>query len=92
MVTDLGTLRVAAEVRRPGVLRMNHFSAQTYLQLGPWMDGMILGMSLQWHSEIDEELLPMGDVAVEPEARSLTELCDPLCRPIDVPTGPCWTR
>ena len=92
VVTDLGTMRVAAEIRRPGVLRMNRFSAQTHLQLGPRIDGMILGMSLQWHSEIDEDLLPMEDVAIEPEARPLAELCFPLRRPIEVPAGPRWTR
>ena len=53
---------------------------------------MILGISLQWHSEIDEELLPIEEVAIAPEARSLTELCFPLRSPIEVPAGPRWTR
>ena len=92
IVTDLSTIRVAAEVRRPGLLRMNRFSAQTHLQLGPRLDGMLLGVGLQWHSEVDDSRLPVEDVAVEPEAVSVDILCEPLRQYIHLNPSPRWSR
>ena len=89
--TVLDDMIIGAEVRRPGLLRMNRISAQTHLQWGPRMDGQLLGISLQWHSEIDEEELPPNDVSVAPLPCTIEHLCEPLLGQVEVPHSPRWT-
>ena len=88
--TELEEMRVRAVVRRSGLLQMDEMTARTHLQWGPRLDGILLGISLQWHSEIDVDAVPENDEVREPENCSIDDVCAPLRRRIEVPLV--WRR
>ena len=90
VATELEEVRVRAVVRRGGLLRMSEMTAHTHLQWGPRLDGMLLAMSLQWHSEVDVDELPEGETAREPENCTPEEASLPIHQRIAVPLA--WRR